>query len=70
MTTDSNILFCADFVGAGYDIGDEPVSGFVNIAAGPAISKETGYTFSYINSPSAIILKVKDALLVGHALDF
>jgi len=42
MTIHSNMLFNADLVGAGYDTGDEPVSGLVNMAAGPATSKDTG----------------------------
>jgi hypothetical protein len=33
----------AEKVGAGYETGDEPVSGRVNIANGPAISKPTSY---------------------------
>jgi hypothetical protein len=39
--TASNIALAAENVGTGYDIGVAPVSGRVNIAAGPAISKET-----------------------------
>ena len=48
---DSAMLFNADFVGAGYEIGVAPVSGLVNIANGPEISKEIGYRFSFMSSP-------------------
>jgi hypothetical protein len=40
---DSNIPFAAEYVGAGYETGVAPVSGRVNIAAGPATSKQTWY---------------------------
>ena len=40
--TDSNIALHADQVGTGYEMGAAPVSGRVNMAAGPEISKDTG----------------------------
>jgi hypothetical protein len=36
----------AEYVGTGYDTGEDPVSGLANIANGPAISKLTGYVLS------------------------
>jgi hypothetical protein len=50
------MLFNADFVGAGYDTGDEPVSGRVNIAAEPEISKDAEYSFSTIKSLPPLLL--------------
>lgn len=47
--------FKADFVGAGYDTGTEPVSGLVNIADGPAISNAIGYAFSIMLSPTFVL---------------
>jgi hypothetical protein len=34
-----------DDVGTGYEIGVDPVSGLVNIAAGPATSRAISYSF-------------------------